>query len=107
MKTAKEFIERLKTDEEFAKEVGKEASGVIEAGENDYHKVFIPIAAKHGYEVTPEDLDSLYEEESKVLSEEELGKVAGGSTPVCGIIIVSIGTVNLTSLIYSIIDNAD
>ena len=81
MKTAKEFFEKLQSDEAFAKEVGKKAKEKIDAGEQDYKALWIPLAAEYGYEITDKELDKRVEAASAELSDEELGKVAGGTTP--------------------------
>ena len=80
MKTSKEFIERLQSDEAFAGEIAQ----AIKAGtekDADYKSVLIAVAQEHGYKLSKEELDEMearYEE----LSDEELGKVAGGTSPV-------------------------
>lgn len=87
MKTSKEFFERLQTDEDFAKEVGEKLKAKVEAGENDYKAIWIPLAAEYGYELTGEELDEMRAKSE--LSEEELGKVAGGSSPACGVVLAA------------------
>ena len=89
MKTSKEFFERLQTDEDFAKEVGEKLKAKVEAGEKDYKALWIPLAAEYGYELTGEELDEMCAQTE--LSEEELGKVAGGSSPACGVVL-AVGT---------------
>ena len=81
MNTSKEFFERLQNDEAFAKEIGEKAKEKIDAGEKDYKALWIPLAAEYGYELTEEELDERFEAASAELSDEELGKVAGGTTP--------------------------
>ena len=78
MKTSKEFFEKLQSDEGFAQEIAEKVKAMAEAGEEDYKKVWIPVAAEYGYELTGEELDELYEKNIKELSDEELGKVSGG-----------------------------
>ncbi len=82
MKTSKEFFEKVKTDEAFAKELGGKINEKVKAGEKDL-AVITQVAAEYGYTVTEDELQELVEEKSAELSEEELGKVAGGTTPVC------------------------
>ena len=81
MKTSKEFFERLQSDEEFAKEVAEKAKEKVDAGETDYKAIWIPIAAEYDYEIKGEELDELYSKATVALSEEDLGKVAGGTSP--------------------------
>ena len=82
MKTSKEFFERLKADEEFTKELARKVKERIDAGEKDYKALWIPLAAEYGYELTAEELDELNDKAAAEISEEELGKIAGGTTPV-------------------------
>ena len=79
MNTAKDFFDRLKTDEAFAKEVSEIILAKQKAGAADVYETVIPVAEEKGYQVTKEDLDKLMEEAPAELSEEELGKVAGGT----------------------------
>ena len=83
MKTVREFIEKLNDDKAFAEEVSTKVKERIEAGETDYKAIWIPVAAEYGYELTAEELDRLSDEAAASMSDEELGKVAGGSTPIC------------------------
>ena len=86
MKTFEEYLKRLQNDEEFAKEIGEAFKAKAEAGETDYNKMVIEIAAEKGYTITEEEIEAFSAEAKESLSEEELGKVAGGSTPVCGVL---------------------
>ena len=83
MKTSKEFFEKLQNDEAFEQEIGTKVKEKFDAGEKDYKGIMISIASEYGYELTGEELDEMNEKLSAELSEEELGKVAGGSTPLC------------------------
>ena len=58
----------------------------IDAGETDYKALWIPLGAEYGYELTAEELQELNEKAAESLSDEELGKVAAGCTPITGII---------------------
>ena len=80
MKTSKEFFERLQTDTDFANEVKEAINLKREDGATNYYETFIPVAAERGYTVTAEDLDIIAEQQTSELSEEELGKVAGGTS---------------------------
>ena len=88
MKPAKEFIERLKNDKEFAEDVKAALEAKRAAGASNYYETVIPVAAERGYEIKEEQLDALYDLESDVLTEEELGKVAGGS--ICGLLFTAL-----------------
>ena len=80
MKTANELFERLKTDEAFAKDFTEALKARREAGAKSYYETVIPSAEKFGDEyIALQDTE---------LSEEELGKVAGGTS--CGIIGVTV-----------------
>ena len=61
----------------------------------------IPIAEEYGYELTGEQLDDMNEQATASLSEEELGKVSGGWTPV----IFITGAILLSGSISGIIVN--
>ena len=81
MNTSKEFFERLQNDEAFAKEVEEKVKEKMDAGEQDYKKFWIPLAQEFGYELTEEELDERYKAATAEISDEELGKVAGGTSP--------------------------
>ena len=101
MKTAKEFFEQLKTDEAFAKEVTEAVTAKREAGAKNYYETFIPVAAEYGYEISKEELDEVYEKQVSELSEEELGKVAGGTSCLTVLAVTTYLSV-LTSISYSL-----
>ena len=79
MKTAKDFFERLKADETFAKEFAETLKAKREAGVSGLYETVIPAAEESGYSVSREELDEFISSQESELSEEELGKVAGGS----------------------------
>ena len=81
MKTSKEFFERLSSDELFMQEVEDKIRARIDAGEQDYKKLWIPVAAEYGYELDEKELENRYQIMASEISEEELGKTAGGTTP--------------------------
>ena len=89
MKTTKDFFERLQSDEEFAKEIGEKVKAKYDEGVTDYKELWIPLAAEYGYGLSGEELDEMYEKASGELSDEELGKVSGGATPIVACTIVS------------------
>ena len=79
MKTAKEFIEKLRTDEVFAKQVNEGIQKKKDAGAKDYVDAILAVAAELGYEVTREQVEGLRAKQEESISEEELGKAAGGT----------------------------
>ena len=93
MKTSKEFFERLQSDEAFAQEIGAKVKEKFDAGETDYKALWIPIAEEYDYELNEAELDEMYEKAVSEMSDEELGKVAGGATP------FAIGIVPLTIML--------
>ena len=93
MKTAEELFERLKTDEVFAKEFGEALTAKREAGAKNYYETIIPAGEERGYAVTKEDIDAFIKSQDTDLSEDELGRVAGGS---CALFTLIAGTVMVT-----------
>lgn len=79
MKTAKEFIEKLRTDEAFAKQMNEGVQKKKDAGAPDYVDAILAVAAELGYEVTREQVEGLRAKQEESISEEELGKAAGGT----------------------------
>lgn len=98
MKTTKEFIERLGNDKDFLNKIVAKVNENPDSEHGDYKKIIIPIALEEGYDLKEDELDSLYEAQAAEMSEEELGKVAGGTTPLFVLVssILSIGSVALT-----------
>ena len=82
MKTSKEFFERLRSDEAFTKEIAEKAQKRAEEGEKDYVALWKSLAAEYDYELKKEELEEMQKKASEELSDEELGKVAGGTTPI-------------------------
>ena len=80
MKTAKEFFENLATDEAFARDVEEAIDAKRKAGASNYYDTIIPVAAERGYEISKEELDAINNDQMAELSEDELGKVAGGTS---------------------------
>ena len=93
MKTAKEFIEKLQNDEAFAKQVNEGIEAKKAAGAQDYSEALIPVAAELGYEITEEQVEEMMAKQSEVISEEELGKTAGGTS--CVPIVLATCTITL------------
>lgn len=100
MKTSQEFWKRLAEDEVFAGLVSEEAKAKREAGASNYYETIIPIANEHGYELTAEELQAVMEKQSAELSEEELGKVAGGTS--CPVLTTFISVTSIVSLAITI-----
>ena len=101
MKTAKDLFERLNADEAFGKEFTEALQKNHEAGAKDNYESFLRTAQEYGYSASREDLDEMLKSLEGDLTEEELGKVAGGT--VCAsimtfILSVAVGTAVTASL---------
>lgn len=96
MKTSKEFWDRMANDEVFAKTVREEVAARREAGADNYYDTLIPVAADQGYELTKEELDEIMKTCTSELSEEELGKVSGGTS--CPVLWTMIGAASIATL---------
>lgn len=94
MKSAKELIARLQSDEAFSKEYTEAVKAKQESGIKDVYEIIIPVAAQFGYDVTKKDIDEIQASANDELSEEELGKVAGGT---CLFAAVTVGAVLLAT----------
>lgn len=79
MKTAKEFVERLQSDGDFAAKVNEQLLALGDAGEADIIAATCKVAEAEDYEITPAQLKELTDVQTRELSEDELDKVAGGS----------------------------
>ena len=102
MKSSKEFFERLQNDEAFSKEISDAIAARRDAGARNYYETVIPVAEEHGYEITEEELDEINQYQTQVLSEEELGKVAGGSSCIpVWMSVVGVSFVSVTSAVLS------
>lgn len=80
MKTAQEFLEKIKNDEAFAKQVAQGIQVKKDAGAKDYIEALIPTAAELGYEITGEQVEGMLAKQTEEISVEELGKTAGGTS---------------------------
>ena len=110
MKSSKEFFDRLRNDEAFSKEVAEAIIAKREAGAENYYDVYIPVANERGYELSREEIDTILEASKEELSEEDLGKVAGGTMcPIIASIFLavtsSIMTASLSISIVTAIQN--
>ena len=81
MKTAKEYIERMQSDKEFAAQVKEKVKAAKDAGAEDLFAVTSAAAKELGYEISAEQLKEIVASSSEDISEEELSMVAGGSIP--------------------------
>ena len=96
MKTAKEYIERMQNDKDFVAQMGEKIRAAQEAGEKDVFTAVSAAAKELGYDISPEQVKEI-SEQSEDISEEELGKVAGGSTCTPAFIISGIMTIVYTA----------
>ncbi len=78
MKTSQEFFERLQSDAAFANQIQDALVAKRADGAKTIHEAVIPVAADAGYEVKAEDIDCLLKQYEGDISEDELGKIAGG-----------------------------
>ena len=100
MKTAKEFIEKMKSDEAFAKLVNDGIEAKKAAGAQDYTEALIPVAAELGYEITQEQVEALLAKQSEAIGEEELGKAAGGTSctfAIASLVVTGAGAIGVTA----------
>ena len=79
MKTAKEYIERMRSDKDFVAEMAEKVKALQEAGEKDVFAAVSKAAKELGYEITPEQVKEI-NKPGEDISEEELGKLAGGTS---------------------------
>ena len=79
VKTARELSERLQSDEAFAEKFKAAVKAVRQSGAKDKYDAFCSAAAEYGYAVSREELDEVAQRNGEEVSEEELGKLAGGS----------------------------
>ena len=96
MRSSKEFFERLNEDEAFFFFFFAAVQAERDAGAKDYLEAMIPAAARMGYELSEEELTKIMESYQEQLTDEELGKVAGGTS--CFMSTVSITIISTTIL---------
>ena len=81
MKTAKEYIEAMQSDEAFAAQVKEKVEAAKTAGEEDIFAAVSKAAVELGYEISPDQIREITKKQAgEDISEEELGKVAGGTS---------------------------
>ena len=98
MKSSKELFERLGSDEAFVKAFSEAVAAKREAGAANYFETVIPAAADFGYEISEEEVQAIADAQKEELSEEDLGKVAGGTSCFPLSVGISILTFTLTSM---------
>ena len=76
MKTAKEFMDKLQSDEAFATQLREKVKDA-----EDKLSAICDFAKEQGYDINPDQLKEIIQAQSEDLSEEELGKLAGGTSP--------------------------
>lgn len=79
MKDLKEFLEKLNSDAGFAEEVNAACQAKKEAGAEKVEDALMSVAKDLGYEFSAEELKGSMKESLSELSEEEMGKVSGGT----------------------------
>ena len=83
MKSFKELIEKMNDDQDFVAKFNEIAGTKAKDQENlDAYALLSLAAADLGYEVSREEWEELKASQSEVLTEEELGKVSGGISPI-------------------------
>ena len=96
MKTAKEYIEKMQNDKDFVAQMSEKVKDAQEAGAKDVFTAVSAAAKELGYDVSPEQVKEI-SAQNEDISEEELGKVAGGSTCTPAFIISGIMTIVYTA----------
>ena len=79
MKTAKEYVERMRGDKAFAAQMNEKVKALLDAGEKDAFSAVSKAAKELGYEISPEQVREINKPNEDV-SEEELGKLAGDTS---------------------------
>ena len=90
MKTAKEYMDRIGSDGDFAAQIAKKLEAAAASGAEDMFAAVSRAAAELGYEISPEQLKEFAkEQQGEGLSDEELSKIAGGKKIVRPTVVVS------------------
>lgn len=103
--TANEFFNRLQTDAPFASEIREKAAARHAEGTDNIYDSLIHVAAEYGYELTNDDIDKKIESASEEISEEDLGKVAGGTMCVVISLAMTLFSAAVGITIYTTIDD--
>jgi len=99
VKTFKDFLDRVTSDEAFADEINTAAAEKREEAAKKVNEILIAVAKERGYEITEQELKEYMSSQVTELSEEEMGKVAGGTViPVVTATIAIVSTVVATVL---------
>ncbi len=99
MKTAKDYIERMRSDKEFVAQMREKIKAAQDAGEKDSFAAVSRAARELGYDVSPEQVREISRLNEDV-SEEELGKIAGGTS--CTALISWVSIVSTLSVTVSV-----
>ena len=86
MKTAKEYVERMRGDKAFAAQMNEKVKALLDAGEKDAFAAVSKAAKELGYEISPEQVREINKPNEDV-SEEELG---GGTSCIALTVVVSV-----------------
>ena len=92
MKTAKEYIERMRSDKDFAAQMSEKVKALQTAGEKDPFAAVSKAAKELGYDISPEQVKEINKLNEDV-SEEELGKLAGGTS--CVTVVITAATASV------------
>ena len=103
MKTAKEYIERMQSDKAFFAQMGEKVKAAKDAGAEDLFAAASAAAKELGYEISPEQVKEITGQ-SEDISEEDLGKVAGGTSCLGLMTPILMSTVSATIGISAIFD---
>lgn len=79
MKTAKEYIERMQADKEFGEQMKQKILAAKQAGAEDLFAAASAAAKELGYDISPEQIRE-FSDQGEDISDEELGKLAGGTS---------------------------
>ena len=108
MESLKELLEKLNNDKEFLAKFNETATAKAEGTKNaDSYELIAATAADFGYAVDREEWDAFVASKNEVLSEEELGKVSGGVTPVISWVTVVTYTTEMATMLSVAITDAN
>lgn len=101
MKSFEQYVSDMRNDQALADEIRAEIRARVgdQPDIETVDSVSVEVAKDKGYDIKVEDLQKYREELSESISEEELGKVAGGFS--CGWAVFSLAFVSMTGLIAS------
>lgn len=100
MKTFKDLIQDLTNDKDFLAKFNQLATEKAKGNENpDAYELVAATAADLGYEVSREEYEEYAESKNEVLTEEELGKISGGISPLISWVTVVTYTTEIATMI--------